>query len=226
MTEADWLHCTDPQPMLEFLRDKASDRKLRLFAVACLRRVWHRLGEDAAAQIELSERVADGAASMSELRAARSQLGARAGYSAAWAANNALHAVLEARAWIAANRAIEHGVGFVYYFTMEQRHLPHSNAQADALAAREVERKDLTELVREVFGNPFRPVTIDPTCVTPPVTHLANTIYDTRAFDRMPGLAHALAQAGCHDPVILAHCRSGGEHVRGCWVIDLVLRRG
>ena len=52
---------------------------------------------------------------------------------------------------------------------------------------------------------------------------LAQAIYDARAFDRMPQLADALEAAGCDNRDILDHCRSGGEHVRGCWVVDLLL---
>ena len=52
---------------------------------------------------------------------------------------------------------------------------------------------------------------------------VAATIYDDRAFDRLPILADALEDAGCDDHDILAHCRGPGPHVRGCWVVDLVL---
>jgi hypothetical protein len=55
------------------------------------------------------------------------------------------------------------------------------------------------------------------------VVKVAQAIYDERAFDRMSILADALEEAGCTDQDILAHCRSGGDHVRGCWVVDLVL---
>ena len=55
------------------------------------------------------------------------------------------------------------------------------------------------------------------------IHHLAQAIYDERAFDRLPILADALEDAGCTDAAILDHCRQPGEHVRGCWVVDLLL---
>jgi hypothetical protein len=80
-------------------------------------------------------------------------------------------------------------------------------------------------LVRDIFGNPFRPVIVDPRWLTSTVVSLARTIYEDRAFDRLPILADALEEAGCDDADLLAHCRGDGPHVRGCWVVDLVLGR-
>jgi hypothetical protein len=77
-----------------------------------------------------------------------------------------------------------------------------------------------TDLLRDIFGNPFRPVTPDPRWQTPAVVDLAQAIYQEKAFDRMPNLADALAQAGCTNPDILNHCHQASVHVRGCWVID------
>ena len=79
------------------------------------------------------------------------------------------------------------------------------------------------DFVRDIFGNPFRPVTFDPRWRTSDVLGLARAIYDDRAFDRMPILADALMDAGCADEQVLGHCRGDGPHVRGCWVVDLVL---
>jgi hypothetical protein len=78
-------------------------------------------------------------------------------------------------------------------------------------------------LLRCVVGNPFRPVIMNPTWLTPSVTGLVEAIYHERAFDRMPILADALEDAGCTNQDMLAHCRRGGDHVRGCWVVDLLL---
>jgi hypothetical protein len=78
-------------------------------------------------------------------------------------------------------------------------------------------------LLRDIFGNPFRPVAVDQTWLTPTVVQLAQAIYDEPAFDRMPQLADALHEAGCDNEEILSHCRGPGPHVRGCWALDLVL---
>jgi hypothetical protein len=72
-----------------------------------------------------------------------------------------------------------------------------------------------------VIGNPFRPVT--PAWQSDAVVRLAQAIYDERAFERLPILADALAEAGCDHAAILEHCRGPGPHVRGCWVVDLLL---
>ena len=52
---------------------------------------------------------------------------------------------------------------------------------------------------------------------------LARAVYEDRAFARLPLLGDALMDAGCADDHLLAHCRRGGPHVRGCWAVDLVL---
>jgi hypothetical protein len=72
-------------------------------------------------------------------------------------------------------------------------------------------------------GNPFRPVCVNPTWLMAIVVRLAEHIYQGRAFDQMPILADALEDAECDNNDILNHCRLPGEHVRGCWVVDLVL---
>ena len=85
------------------------------------------------------------------------------------------------------------------------------------------ERQAQADLFREVFGNPFRPPAFDRRWRTADVIGLAGGIYEDRAFDRLPILADALTDVGCDDADILGHCRSEGPHVRGCWVVDLVL---
>ncbi len=77
--------------------------------------------------------------------------------------------------------------------------------------------------LREMVGNPFRPVSRDPQWLTSDVVQLARGIYDERAFDRMPILADALQDAGCDNDDVLNHCRADTIHARGGWVVDLVL---
>ncbi|HZT83060.1 MAG TPA: hypothetical protein VFA26_22720, partial [Gemmataceae bacterium] len=78
--------------------------------------------------------------------------------------------------------------------------------------------------LRELFGPlPFRRVAVQPAWKTADVTALARAIYEQGDFGRMPQLTHALLAAGCDEPDVLDHCLSSGGHVRGCWVIDILL---
>jgi len=98
----------------------------------------------------------------------------------------------------------------------------HPNFQ-EREATEQAEQAAQADLLRCVFGNSFRPITLDPSWLSSTVTQLAESIYQERAFDRLPILADALTDAGCNQEDILNHCRSGGEHCRGCWVVDAVL---
>jgi hypothetical protein len=97
--------------------------------------------------------------------------------------------------------------------------LTHRNYPADH---RTRPRAVAAPLLRDIFGNPFRQVTLNPAWLTSTVLALATGIYEEKAFDRMPILADALQDAGCDSEEILQHCRQPGEHVRGCWVVDLL----
>jgi hypothetical protein len=110
---------------------------------------------------------------------------------------------------ISARTSAEHAIGYCWDFG--GRRLRARRAKGQAV------------ILRDIFGIPFRPVTANPTWLTSTVVTLARGIYDDRAFDRLPILADALMDAGCDDADVLGHCRGGGVHVRGCWVVDLLL---
>ena len=93
--------------------------------------------------------------------------------------------------------------------------------QQVATSGQRAEQQFQSMLLRDIFGNPFRPATLDPAWLTSTVVALAEGIYQERAFDRMPILADAIQDAGCDNADILSHCRSESTPVRGCWVIDL-----
>jgi hypothetical protein len=80
-----------------------------------------------------------------------------------------------------------------------------------------------SDMLRDIFGNPFRPVVFSAAWRTDTALSLARQMYDSRDFSAMPILADALQDAGCDSDDVLNHCRQPGEHVRGCWVVDLVL---
>jgi len=205
MDETEWQNAVEPQGMLEFLRKcgRSSDRKLRLFAVACSRRIWNLIDGLGRKAVEVAECFADGQVGPDELRAAR--LACRGtGEQASWYAA----ATIPENAARNAARSAQVGVGSSHLL----------GAEAAELLAQ-------AKLVRDIFGNPFRPSFEDRSCRTPAVLELAQAIYDGRDFDRMPDLASALEKAAGVKLETLAHCRKSGPHVRGCWVLDMVLGR-
>jgi len=198
MTEQEWLACNDPRRMLDFLRGKSSDRKLRLFACGFCRIVGHLdHDEQGQAALETSERFADGLATAGELEASKAK--ARA---AARSGNEA--------AELAANAAASDATWAV------GRLFGHITTHAI--------RRSQVELLHDLWGPIlFRHLPIEPSWLTPKVAGLAQRIYADRAFDHLPALADALEETGCHDTDILAHCRGPGPHILGCWVLDLIL---
>ncbi len=102
-----------------------------------------------------------------------------------------------------------------------QHHFKEQHRQQALL--RERVGREFCYQFRVVAGNPFRPVLAESAWLTPKVVAIASAIYADRAFDRMPILADALEEAGCTNADVLLHCRGDGPHVRGCWVVDLVL---
>ena len=87
----------------------------------------------------------------------------------------------------------------------------------------------ISDLIREVFANPFRPPVIEPgwlACNHGAVKHVAEQIAATGNFADLPILADAVEDAGCCDGELLRHCREERNHVPGCWALDAVLGRG
>lgn len=94
-------------------------------------------------------------------------------------------------------------------------------AMFDGPVVRTTFQKAQADLLRHILGNPFRAPYVD--SFGRSVSLLAYAIYEQRTFSRLPILADALEDGGCTDAEILAHCREAGEHMRGCWVVDLLL---
>jgi hypothetical protein len=230
MTEQEWLESTKPGPMLGFLRSRLSARKVRLFGCGFLRLIWQQLdGKEGSQQaVVVAERFADGEATGTELRKAMRTAEATA---EAWSDPALVEPVRQAvdttsdDAWEFFER--------VYYETTEEFAEPdiESPRSRKLVKERQAARHGLyVHLLRDFFGNPFRPITLDPTWLTPTVVSLAQAAYDNLLLpagaldpDRLAVLADALEEAGCHATDVLGHCRGPGPHTRGCFVVDALL---
>lgn len=212
MNEQEWLAATDPAPMLEFLRGKASERKLRLLGVAIARASWDRLQDERSRRaIEVAEQLADGVVmNASTLEAV---------VDAAWDVRDEMWdagpETCDDRLW----HAEAAGMTATVHRWSSEFNRP---GPPDDYPFR-IHSPTHCELVREVFGNPFRAAAFDSTWRTEAAVAIARGMYETRSFDAAPVLADALEDAGCSDARVLGHLRGGGPHVRGCWCVDGVL---
>src|SRR5947209_7493556 len=240
MTEDEWLTGNDVRGMLWFLALRATERQLLLFAVACCQRIANLLIDPRSQRvIEAAERLAEGRTTYARLVecaddaelawADRMRIAARAGgaFSEKSHTPEYRHARRAAHAADAARRFRDRIETAVDWLTCAVRNAA-GDVSCDALGsvrapADNPEREYHRRLLVDIFGNPFRPVAFDPRWRTEDVLGLARGIYEDRAFDRLPLLADALMDAGCDDEQVIGHCRSEGPHVRGCWVVDLVL---
>jgi hypothetical protein len=233
MTEAEWLACTDPVPMLEFLHGKASARKLRLFALACFRPYRFMLVPETLEALEVADRLAEGTISPCERKRARERA-----FHAGWNPDASLRhrrgpakycvtSSLSRDAYDAASR-VAHAARHIGV-------LSKKDWPADALektewglrvvdwSAGEREQESLqTELLREIFGNSFRPISLDPSQLKTGVVTLARSIYEDQAFDRIPELVESLRPEVAAIEVT-AHLTEPVPHIRGCWALDLIL---
>ena len=229
MTEAEWLTCQVPEKLIAALGRKASKRKRRLLACAFCYRVKSLVTDERGlATLTAAEQFADGLINGAELEQYE-----RAAKKMRYETHPG-HLVFHAReaCVVSASKHAGDAVKAGWYVATAKR---WQRTEENGLTpedpsfkfiAEEAESKELAEqatLFREIFGNTLRPVSLSPSWRTDTAVALATQMYQSREFSAMPILADALQDAGCDSADILEHCRSKGPHVRGCWVVDLVL---
>jgi hypothetical protein len=228
-----WASCEDPDRMLSHvLEGKASGRKLRLFACACVRSSWALSYHDNSVlwdtAIELAERFADGDATAGALEDALKMLPAAPGQVARWA-----ESLLEDAA-----KALDPG--------KDPAEVAREALEATvSLESRDPDRgyvvngwwskagREKCNFLRDIFLPPAPPV-LPPAWLAwnaGAIPKMARAVYEGGprfAHTELAVLADALEDAGCDEERILDHCRgwSPAEHCRGCWVVDLILDKG
>jgi hypothetical protein len=228
MNEQQWEAAEDPIDML--LRPppgiSATDRKIRLFSCACCRRIWDKTSRENRAVVEFAEQYADGLASGEEL--AIQEKACR------------LYQDVDDPEILPEDRPPEYWCDVACWHSVTARAVDGYYEVCDATrrVARdrsgEWEDEVQARLLRDLFGPlPFRRITISSAVLSwndATAIRLAQAAYDQRELPagildkgRLGVLADALEEAGCTDQVILSHLRGPEPHVRGCWVVDLLL---
>lgn len=235
MNEAEWLASSDPQPMLAFLAvtGMATERKTRFFACACYRRfAAHCESDDIHPALLVSEGVAEGRLGKGRLRNARRKIGGVGAYSSVASANGAIAACVEDDALTAARNTAHHAAAYFGHVAVEAADFSDAAWKELFPQQRDQEAAFQARLLRDIFGPlPFRSIHVDPAWLAA-VKPLARAAYEERELPtglletgRMAVLADLLEEQGCQDADILGHLRGPGPHVRGCWAIDLLLKK-
>jgi hypothetical protein len=215
MTEQEWRNSTDPLPMLEYLQGKATDRKLRLFVVACCRSLFPLIQDKYCRKaVRTAERFADGEVSPEKLRFAWASARRSA------RTNRRLHrndpeTSSDIALWAVA-AAVEERIANPIW-------LGGALTSSKKQGLIDSTMIDEARILRDIFHYPYGIISFSASSLSHDTVILAQKIYDERAFDRLPILADALEQAGCDNQEVLNHCRGSGPHVRGCWVVDVAL---
>jgi len=214
MTEAEWMAATDPTPMLEFLKGKANDRKYLLTSLHACRILWNSVRLPILwTGLTICERQFEGRSSPSEMNRLLKVFANRL---------DSLLINTSDPGWNGKRNAVM-GILLLVDETVARAFGRDTDICGMAGCIIPAEGEGYAHVIRDIFGNPFRPITVNPSWRTSTVVSLASGIYEDRAFDRMPILADALQDAGCDNEDVLNHCRQPGEHCRGCWAVDLVL---
>ena len=240
MTEEEWLRCGDPTVTFDFLcvklganRRKYGRRCIRLFACACVRGIWELLRQPGSREaVDRVEKYADGLATAQDLASTRAHVQSILAAEksdgtndANWLAAQALRDLVADR--FMANRYVEGNdyslrcvISGVAWATLRSQSVSHDGENIE-IATRHAYH---ARLLRDIFGNTFRPIAFDLAWRTSTAVALGWQMYDLRDFAAIPILADALQDVGCDHADILDHCRdTSGVHVRGCWVVDHLL---
>ena len=221
MTEQEWLDSTESGKMLAVVRARL-DPRLRRFAVECCRRIRHLIAD------EVFHAAADaGEAFADDPRNEKSTIKVMAAAAIeGWRHRNRYASAADRHRLCAADGALATcaSTDWNAAFNAAQAAAKAANRNdPDCCDSAELEYQ--ADIFRCIFGNPYQSVAFDSTWRTPTALQLAESIDSDRAFDRLPILADALLKAGCTNADILRHCQSVKPHVRGCWVVDLILSK-
>jgi hypothetical protein len=230
MTEAEWLAATDPDPLLIFLDTQRFERKLRLFACACCRRITHLLvSQRSRDAVLLGERLADGLATEEEVSLAMADVedaldainqGVREfrKWSSVIAAHSAAESTIDPEKPWNTHRAASASACAVAIHGWELSGGPEKAVLPESIQWSVEERQHQTKLLSHVIGNPFRPFPAPPEWPST-VAELAHALY--AGNDNRLILADALEEAGHQD--LAEHFRKEEWHPKGCWVVDMIL---